>query len=78
MAEFCVKCYNRINEEKTHCSDYILSFYPELCEGCGEYKRVIISRKPYWDNRFLFFNILYEIYLLIRELCVYLYNRKNK
>ncbi len=77
MAEFCVQCYNRINQKKTHPCDYILSFYPELCEGCGEYKRVIILRTPYWNNRFLFFDILYEIFLLIRELLVYLYNRKN-
>ncbi len=77
MAEFCVQCFNKLHHRKTVPSDYILSFYPALCEGCGKYKRIIISRRLYIDRRFLFLILLDEICWLIRELFVYLCNRKK-
>lgn len=45
MAEFCLDCWNRMN--KTHCGerDYILSRGLDLCEGCGQWKRVIVIRR---------------------------------
>jgi hypothetical protein len=45
MAEFCVKCYNEMNgEEKTE-EEFIISDDLDLCEGCAEYKHVIICEK---------------------------------
>lgn len=42
MAEFCPKCWGELNGVFTRERDYVLSRPPELCEGCGEYKRVIV------------------------------------
>ncbi len=42
MAEFCPKCWGELNGVSTRERDYVLSRYPELCEGCGEYKQVIV------------------------------------
>ena len=45
MAEFCLDCWNKINHINDKKGKYILSYDLELCEGCGEYKRVIIAEK---------------------------------
>lgn len=42
MAEFCLECWNRINEENLAKYEVVLSRKPELCEGCGEYKKVVV------------------------------------
>ncbi len=48
MAEFCLDCWNRINRKKENSIKYVLSKETELCEGCREYKRVIVRvRKPF-------------------------------
>ncbi|MBR6633445.1 MAG: hypothetical protein IKL05_03980 [Clostridia bacterium] len=41
MADFCVDCWNKLNDTNCPPSKFILSRNLELCEGCGEYKRVI-------------------------------------
>ena len=43
MAEFCEECWNKINGIEDGEIAYRLSREPELCEECGEYKRVIIE-----------------------------------
>ena len=43
MAEFCLECWNRFNHTKTTQRDWILSKGPDLCEGCGQWKPVIIK-----------------------------------
>ena len=45
MAEFCLDCWNRINETNDSPRRYILSREPDLCEGCGECKRVIFVER---------------------------------
>lgn len=42
MAEFCLSCYNEM--ENTHLTekDVTLSEDVDLCEGCGERKQVVI------------------------------------
>lgn len=50
MAEFCLKCFNE------HCRpeswreygrhDVTLSWGLDLCEGCGEYKHVVVDLRP--------------------------------
>ena len=45
MAEFCLDCWNKINETNDSKCRYVLSFRKELCEECGELKRVIIVER---------------------------------
>ena len=49
MAEFCLACWNKINGTNDSESRYIISKDLDLCEGCGEWKRVIVmERKAYY------------------------------
>ena len=52
MAEFCVSCWNELNGIDYPEEAYVLSWDCELCEGCGEYKRVIIARRRYYFLRY--------------------------
>ena len=45
MAEFCLECWNRINEKQDSSEKYILSSDLELCEGCGKQRHVIVKVK---------------------------------
>ncbi|MBS5702908.1 MAG: hypothetical protein KHW93_03605 [Butyricicoccus pullicaecorum] len=45
MAEFCLDCWNMINNTKYTERDWVLSRGLELCEGCGEYKQVIVRER---------------------------------
>ena len=45
MAEFCLKCWNKINNSNDSEEIYIISKDLDLCEGCGKWKRVIVKRK---------------------------------
>ena len=47
MAEFCLECWNKINKKNDGAYKYIMSSELELCEACGEEKRVIV-RERYW------------------------------
>lgn len=56
MAEFCLDCWNEINGLKDNERKYIISKDLDLCEGCGEWKPVIImERKEYYIHKFIFF-----------------------
>ncbi len=51
MAEFCLDCWNKINEAKESKRKYIFSKDLDLCEGCGKWKSVIVmSRKAYYKR----------------------------
>ena len=41
VAEFCLECWNKMNETKDSSCRYVLSWEKDICESCGEYKRVI-------------------------------------
>ena len=45
MAEFCLDCWNKINETNDTESDYYFSKHLDLCEGCAQYKKVIICKR---------------------------------
>ncbi len=45
MAEFCVDCWNKIMESNDPPQKFIISRELDLCEECGEWKRVIIRVK---------------------------------
>lgn len=45
MAEFCLDCYNRLHG--THLTERVVRTEWDLCEGCGNWKPVVISfRRP--------------------------------
>ena len=45
MAEFCLDCWNKINETNDSPCRYVLSKEKELCECCGEYKQVLVIER---------------------------------
>jgi predicted amidophosphoribosyltransferase len=48
VSEICLDCWNKLNETKDPARKYILTWRKELCEDCGQMKRVIIRmRLPY-------------------------------
>ncbi len=54
MSEICVDCWNKGLEKPDKPSKFIRSWGLELCEECGQYKRVIIRYKMryIWADRF--------------------------
>ena len=48
MSEFCLECWNAINDTRDTEKRYLLSRDKELCEGCGLYKCVIIKERQSW------------------------------
>lgn len=57
MAEFCLECFNEHvlpdGYRRRRRKDVTLSDELWLCEGCGEYKRVILLEPPapFWRRR---------------------------
>ena len=51
MAEFCLECWNKLNKTNDSYKKYIFSDYLELCEGCGEWKIVIVAYKSHYYYR---------------------------
>ena len=45
MAEFCLDCWNKINETKDSKWRYVISWNNDLCEECGQLKRVIVVER---------------------------------
>lgn len=45
MAEFCLECWNKINDTKDDNKKYILSKDLELCEECGMWKNIVVARR---------------------------------
>ena len=55
MAEFCLKCWNEMNKTSYEQNKFVMSEDLDFCEGCGEWKHIIIcERKNFWDNFFHF------------------------
>ena len=77
MAEFCVDCYNEMFNFNNPEEDYILSDYPELCEGCGKMKHVVIM-----ERKDVLFYRVHFIFYFIREIyyscCIFFNNMKNR
>jgi len=47
MAEFCLDCWNKINDSRYTIKDFVISRELDLCEECGEYKQVIVRKRFY-------------------------------
>lgn len=45
MAEYCLECWNKLNGTNDSQRKYVISEDEEKCEGCGEWKRVIVREK---------------------------------
>ena len=45
MAEFCLDRWNELNDRKDTERDVVLSDEVDLCEGCGEYRRVVVTMR---------------------------------
>ena len=67
MAEFCLDCWNKMENTDFTEKEASLTRRLYLCEGCGEYKRVLTSM-PYRESRFKHHNEEPPIKIFIREL----------
>ena len=54
MAEFCLQCWNRINQTNDPPDNYILSKELDLCEGCGKWTKVIVTTRRTYKLRLFF------------------------
>ena len=59
MAEFCEECWKKINYIKDDSIRFVLSRELDLCEECGEYKRVVIDERRS--------NFLYRLFKKLRK-----------
>lgn len=48
MSEFCLECWNKIMEAKDPPRKYIISRDLDICEECGQWKRVIIREHSWY------------------------------
>ena len=51
MAEFCLKCWNELNGTNDKKSKYIISLGLDWCEGCGDWRHVIVCERKYLYRR---------------------------
>lgn len=87
MADFCPECWNRMNNTDESPDKFFLTDEPELCEGCGEQKRVIIAmRKGYYAYKFRYLILPFKIVclviycasgIIILPYLIYKYNKKK-
>lgn len=77
MSEICFECLNEELGGGEQPKNYVISKHLDLCEHCGEYKRVVIARRDlnYYILKFriitypvivLFFPLILIIALIIR------------
>lgn len=64
MAEFCLDCLNKINGTNYDESKYIISDDLDLCEGCGEWKPVVVAVRRKNSGSW----IRYELYTIVNGL----------
>ena len=65
MAEFCLDCWNELNGTNDSPRKYVISRELDLCEGCGEYKHVIVRMKRYYYLRTIDILLIpFKIYIL--------------
>ena len=87
MAEFCLDCWNKINETSDSSDKYILSKDLDLCEECGRWTHIIImERQYYYRHKFRLiifpFKVIYRILYFLWKIFILPYsfynNRKQK
>lgn len=45
MAEFCLNCWNKLNDSHDTEADFKFTKELDLCEGCGEYHHLVIAQR---------------------------------
>lgn len=64
MAEYCLECFKKDCTPEEANDRYVLSDWLELCEGCGQQKRVVIRiikpNEHYYYNPFVLFEVIWE------------------
>ena len=84
MAEICLECMNKINGTNDDAKKYILSDELELCEECGEWKKVIfVERKSYYLRKLRFLYLPFKIMYLLGKVIIlpyliYKYKKRNE
>ena len=88
MSEFCLDCWNKLNKANYDAKRFVISKDLELCEGCGEWKQVIIvERKKYRTHKR--YNLVYPFMyichtvrmlwgILVLNCLIYITERKKK
>ena len=64
MAEICLECWRKLNQEPEPRWKYVLSRKLDLCEECGEWKRVIVRERfvvPWFLLRMIYKKTLIDI-----------------
>ncbi len=62
MAEFCLECWNKMNNTNDGAEKFFLTDELELCEGCGEWKQVIITEcKGYYAYKLRYLLLPFKI-----------------
>lgn len=46
VAEFCLACWNELNKTQLKRWNVELSWDLDFCEGCGQWKHVVVSERP--------------------------------
>lgn len=86
MAEFCYECWSELFGNGESPEELIISKYHTLCEGCAEYKPVVIAHRKHYLRRIILWELRYFIavliivcHLLTLPCRIFLYfRRKNK
>ena len=96
MAEFCLECWNEMNEDANQKNQgnhkkqkkYILSKNLELCEGCAEWKRVVVTEETFYHRyKLYYFTLPFKIInrtlhflfrLLTTPYSIYKYNKRKE
>ncbi len=68
MAEFCLECWNKINDTNYTEKEYVISKDLYFCENCCDMKNVVVAeRKAYYKYKFRFIILPFKvIYFLWR------------
>lgn len=68
MSEICFDCLNEVFGGKEDAKNYVLSKSFDLCESCGEYKRVVITKRNlrYYARKFR--SIIYPLLIVLLPL----------
>ena len=79
MAEFCLECSNRIDDTCYKLEEVVLSKEPNLCEGCGKYKRTVVCIRedsfPRFELVFFPFYLIWQILKLPYTIYKYIKGR---
>lgn len=82
MAEFCLDCWNKLNGTNDTQRDWVLSEELDLCEGCGQWKQVVVKPREHkliYDLLHLRRSILIFAVLFLFGICCWLlFGREQK